>query len=385
MPKNLKKQSGFVVIMGMLMLVLGAAFWFGTVSSLRSEAMQIETRQEHVRELHRIKDRMLTYAVMQPEVFRTDSGSNIPRNQEDIPGPGYFPCPDKTGDGNSNAPCTAIGDWDGDGDANEHDGFVIGLVPESTNTRFFTFIDKPKERNRYWYAVDERFLTQNSAFNFSGTPSRFVPLNSTTPDLTIATGSPAITLDGLDDIIMVLIYAGQPLEGQRHSKVLVTNIVDSIGNYLELENATVDGRFISSVKGSTTNNATADDFNDYVITVTRREWNAAMLSRVARDVLNLVDATGTGFWSDVDSDGEVSLADFDADADGTVRRDEIEGDGSPDLCDLLERGVTGDMHWFNDCLYTGGAAPDFAPTCTQNSTNTNENPFGQGWATELGC
>lgn len=372
-----KNQSGFIIIMGMLVLVLGAALWFGSISSLRSQAISIEERQGHIEELQRIKQRMLIYAAMQPEIFRTDSGSNAPRNQVDIPGPGYFPCPDLTGDGDSNAPCTGNG----------NNGFVIGLIPESTSTRGFTFIDENKSSNRYWFAVDERFLTQNSAFNFSGSSSRFVPLNSSFPDLTFATGSPSLTLDGNDDIVMILIYAGEALDGQVRSEGVVSNITQSIANYLELENNDLKGGFISSVKASDTINKTAIDFNDYVISINRREWNAAMLSRVAKDVLNLIDNTETTFWIDRDGDGLVSLMDFDANNDGRVEVNEIEGDGSPDLCDLLEDGPTGDMHWFNECLFTGSPLnpPSLVPSCTFNSINTNENRYGQNWRSELGC
>lgn len=310
------KQSGFIVLMGMLILVLGAAAWFGTVSSLRSESMSIDTREEHIRELQRIKQRMLTYAVMQPEIFRTDSGSTAVRAQENIPGPGYFPCPDTNGDGDSNSPC-------GGGGVD----FVMGMVPESTSARFFSFIDKPGEARSYWYAVDARYVTQNTDYTYDGSVRRF-PLNRNSP----ATAN--LTLDGVNDIVMVLFYAGDQIGSQNQSSL-------SAVNFLELENSDNDADFISVFNDP-------DRFNDYVIPITRNEWNATVLSRVSKDVMTGVTV-------------------------GTV------GDNVPDLCDLV---ATNDLHWFNDCLYTG-AAPPFA--CTLNTTSTDQNLMGQGWRSDLGC
>lgn len=320
------RQSGFIILMGMLILVLGAAAWFGSVSQLRSESISIENRDKQIRELQRIKERMLTYAVMQPEIFRTDGGSNIPRAQVDIPGPGYFPCPDTNGDGNSNAPCGGAGV-----------DFVIGQVPESVAGRFFTFTNQAEESNSYWYAVDARFLTANPAFTYDGTRYRFVPLNRASPD-TLA--DPAITLDGVADIVMILFYAGEPVRGINQDQS-----VFNVNNFLELENADGDGDFIS-------NFANPDLFNDYVIPITRREWNASMLSRVSKDVMAGVTP-------------------------GTA------GDNVPDLCDLV--GVN-DLHWFNQCAYAG-AAPGYAPdpACNSVANVADQNLFGQDWRGDLGC
>jgi len=315
-----KKQQGFIILMGMLALVLGAAVWFGTASSIRSESMDIKLQSQDVRDLYRIKDKMLTYALFQPEIFRTDTSSNL-NAPEDIPGPGYFPCPDTNGDGDSNAPC-------GGGGA----AVIVGMVPESISSRYFTFVHRPLEANRYWYAVDARFVTQNTDFTFNSVTKRFVPLNNTSP----ATAS--LTLDGTTDIVMVLIYAGDAVGSQNQSVI-------NIANFLDLDNADGDVDFVSHYKNSliTSPVPVSGDFNDYVIPITRNEWNAAMLSRTS----------------------------IDADSDNV-----------PDLCTSIGSAIT-DYSWFNDCIYTGASAPPF--TCTQNTTTTDENLFGQGWRTALSC
>ena len=141
-----EKQQGFIILMGMLALVLGAAVWFGTISSVRTESMKIAIENENVNALYRVKDKMLTYAMFQPEIFRTSSSNTTPLSQEAIPGPGYFPCPDTTGDGVSDSPCAGSGV-----------PFVTGVVPISISSRLFSFIDQPLESAKFWYAVDSRF------------------------------------------------------------------------------------------------------------------------------------------------------------------------------------------------------------------------------------
>lgn len=341
---QLNKQQGFIFLIGLLVLVLGAGVWFGTVANLQSNGMQIEKKNEHIRELQRIKERMLTYAVMQPEIFRTNSGSTAVRAQEDIPGPGYFPCPDVNGDGDSDAPCGGTGVM-----------FVTGLVPQSVSSRFFTFMDKPQEANRYWYAVDSRFLTQNLDYFYGGVSKRFVPLNRASPPLA------SLTLDGRNDIVMVLIFAGDEVQGQNQS-------VLSANNFLDLENGDGDADFISTFNDK-------ERYNDHVIAITRTEWNAAVLSRVSKDVMSGITV-------------------------GTV------GDNVPDLCDTIS---VNDAHWFNGCSYTGGApsfvdvldpakkegvpldvpltntSPLLNVTCWRNDVSIDENMYGQGWRRDLNC
>ncbi|WP_127471243.1 hypothetical protein [Thiomicrorhabdus aquaedulcis] len=254
---QLRKQSGFMVLLGMLMLVLGAAAWFGNVGNIRSETMQISMEKSHVNALKDIKDKMLMYAVMQPEIFRTASGATTALPVEQIPGPGYFPCPDTSGNGISNAPCGA------------GVSVVVGRVPSHISSRFFNFITRPVLQENYWFAVDSRFVVQNNDFNNFGAAGafkskRYAPLNSTEP------ATAALTLDGVTDVVMVLFYTGSALAGQDRSSNTVTA-------FLELENADGDADFIST-------SANPAQFNDHVIAITRDEWNSALLTRVSQDV-----------------------------------------------------------------------------------------------------
>lgn len=135
---------------------------------------------------------------------------------------------------------------------------------------------------------------------------------------------------------MVLVYAGEPLSGQSQTVSTLANISD----YLELENADGDADFISSFSdpAPVANNP---KFNDYVIPITRAEWNAAMLSRISMDA---------------------------------------DGNNVPDLC-VDPASAAGQLHWFNDCFSVG---TNFL-SCDLNTSSVDENLYGQGWRTSLGC
>lgn len=306
---NNEKQSGFIVLMGMLMLVLGAAAWFATYGSLQSNAMKLAKNDKGIAQLQHVKDKFLAYAAAQPEVY-SDSAN--------VPGPGYFPCPDEDGDGDVDTQC----DVDSSG---VNRTFVLGKVPYKIGTRYFTFLDSRTDNSLFWYAVDARFVNSSARYATS-TSQRLSDLNinlpATVTDVGGATVSP-LTLDGRNDIVMVLFYAGEPVLGQNRPS-------NSSADYLEqgsyTEGYTKDFKSISS-----------SNFNDYVIAITRKEWESAVLSRVSQDT--------------------------------------SPEDGVPDMCvDVIDT----DVSWFNECKYLGTNVPPFA--CT-NIASGSENITGQDWRT----
>ncbi|WP_029408171.1 hypothetical protein [Thiomicrorhabdus sp. Milos-T2] len=312
-----EKQQGFIILMGMLALVLGAAVWFGTLGNLRSNTMSISHEDKNIAELNRIKDRMLAYAVLHPEIYS---------DATNIPGPGYFPCPDVDGDGNSDTSC----DVDG---AGINRLFVLGKVPYKIGTRYFTFLDSKLDNSKFWYAVDSRFVNSSARFATS-ISQRYSTLNINIANVMKDAGSSDVfpmTLDGKEDIVMVLFYSGEPLSGQ-------TRPSNVYSNYLEQptvsEGYTIDFRSVGA--GSSV-------FNDYVIAITRSEWQSAILSRVTID--------------------------------------KAPEDGIPDLCvDLADT----DISWFNECKYTGANIPPFTDspfpaTCPNTTVIAEENITGQNW------
>ncbi len=392
------KQSGFVILMALLVLVLGAAAWYGSIGSTKSESMKSDVQADYVANLQHVKERMLAYAVLNPEIF--DEGIGDTSN----PGLGYFPCPDVTGDG--------ISDTGLDCSAGGANFYTIGWVPQKIIDRNFSFLSSSQaaHNKRYWFAVDNRFLVDGRRFRY-GASNRFAPLNINTPSLvdvsllTPATDpddpsycnqtpasnnapgcAPPLTLDGEGDIVMVLFYSGDGAHFRSLSRdaSYLTHAHSQITYHLEqpvfeqrqirlgrrvLRMTVGPGEFISKGNG-------VDPFNDYVIAITREEWNAAMLSRVAKDV-------------DRDLDGNGLLdAEEDIDGDGFPDGNPVP-DGVPDLCVLVDADVSvkEKNSWFNDCRYSGGIPPY---PCTDVATLPPtlfpvENIEGQGWRTALGC
>lgn len=301
------KERGFMVLMTMMLLAVGTAIWFGTLGQVRSNSMKIESEDRHLIELQAIKERMLAYAVLQPEIYA---------DADVVPGIGYFPCPDTDGDGLSNRPCgysAAINQL-----------FVVGRVPTQEPNRFFAFIDSGIDPELYWFAVDARLVDDHAYYAFDNA-DRFPLVNADMPSEVKDQSNndvPPLTVDGKDDIVMVLFYAGTALAGQARP----TNDID---DYLEQP---------AESPGDTLNfqsvGASPDVFNDYVITITRQEWNAAVLARASQD--------------------------------------NAPQDGVPDLC-VNESDAS--AHWFNACAY---AHPTNRPIYNCAGTAL-DNLAGQDW------
>lgn len=324
-----KNQSGFIVLLIMLILVLGAAAVFGTISSLREEEMKIEIQNENIRELNRIKDKMLAFAVLQPEIFYTEVSSGV-ADFSNIPGPGYFPCPDTDGDGLPNDGYDKDGTLITGNLCGSTSTFVTGKIPVKSSDNRFTFIDNPRNANRFWFSVDSRYVTHNQIVSH-----RYLPLNADSPSIA------NLTLDGRTDIVMVLFYAGIPLGSQNQT-------TQNQSDFLDVGNAPVGDPLLD--QSFFTRNGTPDIFNDYVIAITREEWRAAVLSRVSKDT---------------NPNNSVS-----------------------DLCAAINPT---DTHWFNGCSFID-TSPSFIGndtetdsllTCTVSAGANNLN--GQNWLEFFNC
>jgi len=356
------QQSGFVILMGLLIIVLGAAAWYASTSGGKSAEMRADFQTEYIAELQHVKERMLTYALLNPEIFDQGDTSN--------PGPGYFPCPDITGDGDS----------DTGGDCSSSTSlYGIGWVPQKIIDKRFSFLRSSQDyiNKRYWFAVDTRFLVDGAKYSYGSVSNRFAPLNINTPSLVDTTGAsycdgttgnpvtstcvPPLTLDGKEDIVMVLFYAGESLsEGLFNERNIDDkSAAERIEYFLEQPSMNVpassdslpavSGHFISKGNG-------VDPFNDYVIAITREEWNATMLSRVAKD---------------------------------------INSNLTPDLCETpLDPD---ERNWFEECRYLGSPPPYdcslieldgggmMGSMMGSGTPVAVENIEGQGWRKALGC
>lgn len=309
MTRNLpKKQSGFIILLGMLMLVLGAATWFGAYSQIKAKTAEIQANDWHVKHLHRIKERMLAYAVLHPELYSS---------AQHIPGVGYFPCPDENNDGQADSIC-------GDDEADIDQLFVFGRVPYQISTRNYNFLDghydeangQGVNNDLYWFAYDARFV--NNSETFDGRYSELTTrLSDRVLDLSGNESAP-LTLDNKEGVVMVLIYAGPPLAGQDRSQ-------SAASHFIEQNTDSVVSGYTHNFRSS---GDSADTYNDYVISITRREWEKAIMSRLSLD---------------------------------------LDDDGRPDVC-------VENPNWIQQCTYTGASIPPYP--CYEGP---EDNLTGQGW------
>lgn len=316
-----QKQSGFIVLMGILLLVLGAGIWFGSLGSLKSNQLKLQKDQVFQAQLNVIKQRLLQYAVLHPEIY---SDNDLTTEE---PGVGYLPCPDINGDGEADAQC---------GSATNDQLFVIGLVPQKISSKRFSFLDSDLNNRLFWYAVDARFV-QNSQVYQTPANNRFAGLNVTLPNQVPDPFNPGslitpITLNNQDDIVAVIFYANQPLAGQN------PNDLTNYSNFIE-QPIVADGNAINF----TSSGDNPDTFNDSVISITRSEWEDVVLRRVTADRNN---------------------------------------DGIADLC-VAPETTTNNQHWFNACSFRPGAGiPARASEvgCAENpDLGLADNYSGQNW------
>lgn len=330
---NQTKQSGFIILMGMLLLVLGAAAWFGFYGNIKSTSMQLKQDDLNIVKLKQIKERMLTYAVLHPELYFDAA------NPADTPGMGYFPCPDTDGDGDAEGICGR--------DALGNDQlFVFGRVPLQITGVRFNFINTRDNNELFWFAYDARMV--NNSQVFASLPNnRFAELNNRLPNVVTDTAGidvPPLTLDGRDDIVMVLFYAGdnnlEDIPAQNRPSY-------DINDYLEQGNVNSNGNTYNFVSSG----ANPEAFNDYVIAITRNEWERALLKRLTLDL---------------DEDGFLDIC--------------LPATAPPPPA---APPVTTPPSWMQACTFndTGANAPPF--TC---NADTVDNLVGQGWADILdGC
>lgn len=249
-------QSGYALLVFILLLIGSVSFPLISYVKALNDSNKNGVATAKIADLTQVKKNLLTYAALVPELNSTDS-SNVPYADDRVPGPGYLPCPDTDGDGASNAPCGAGVNW------------VVGRVPVRITSRNYSFINNVKGAHEelIWYAVDARYVIQNSDYN-NPPIQRYAPLNPGNP----GASNHVLTLNGENDFVAILFYANAPLVGQSRTS-------NSISDYLEGENADGDADFVSQ--------ASTSNFNDLVIGIRHSEWVSEMRKRVQPQVASL--------------------------------------------------------------------------------------------------
>jgi len=229
--RTIKKHSGFALIAFLLVLVTGASFVF--LRGLNAAATRSYRDDQTARALAEAKAALLGFAATYPDKY----GSTAPDA-----GPGFLPCPDENADGSPDPPCGPN---------------AIGRLPG----KFLQLNDlRDGSGEQLWYALSNAFRNNPKS----------IPLNS-------AAGG-QLTLDGANDIVVLLFAPGESLEGQSRPSNDKTD-------YLEGENNDGNTDFVSH----------ADvPFNDRLITISRNDLIVIVEKRVlgeARGVLETYYST----------------------------------------------------------------------------------------------
>lgn len=256
-----QKGYGVLLIISALMMIasLLASSYFQTLISYFS-SKQI---QQNLYQMQLVKQRLLNFAVLQPEIYLTNSSSQL-LSAAEVPAPGYFPCPDLDGDGyllggettcgNVYLPTASIPAQTGfvpdplsnSGGANCNGVTAcMGYVPQKIVSRQFYFAPA----KRYFYVLDERFSFQNGYHSNNG-QNRFSPLN---PSEFISL-NPRLELNGVDGYVLLIIDAGN--------------------DGLDAPNADGDFKFVSPRRM-----LRQDNNLDQIIGVTLEEWRVLMSIR----------------------------------------------------------------------------------------------------------
>jgi hypothetical protein len=281
------RQQGFVLMLMVVGVVIVASLWLSTKHQGLISLFKDEQIEQDLVELKKVKQRLLAFAVLQPEIYLTDTGGVMQDNTQ-VPAPGYFPCPDLDGSGSLDATETSCGNpfisgTPGTGfvpDPNSAVGLgsctgggsvCSGFVPERISTRNLYFAPA----GRYYYVLDERFTFQNPNYVNNGL-LRYAPLNMTgfDPADADAQNDPVLSLNGEGGYIALIIDAG-------------TDGLASVNN-------DGDAHFVSQVDFMSD-----ADTADKIVGIRYNEWAVLVAHRVCAERGRFLGTDGSGDYADV--------------------------------------------------------------------------------------
>lgn len=236
----MKASRGFVLMAALLLLgLVSMAVLLSSLSSTEAATQQALRTQLALKEA---KEAVLGYILLDAAGGSTQK-------------PGSIPCPDRDNDNDSDL-------FDNPG--NNCGGFYINRLP-GKNFRTGELRDSGNEK--LWYAISPGFR--------SGSPDA---VNSLTPT--------TLSVDGQGEYVAVILAPGAPLPGQTRTDSA------SRANYLESSNASGTFQFVTTKaleEGETAEQAKTK-FNDRLIGITKKEWEDAIVRRVASDVIGRIKA-----------------------------------------------------------------------------------------------
>ncbi len=230
------RQRGQAIIALLLLFVTGMSFML--LKDINENLRQADRALETARTLAEAKRAILGYAAAYPD-----------RDHGTVRGPGRLPCPDRhTTDGNGDGIADDAGQ-----ESSNCTVSTVGRLPWKTLD-----LDRGTDAagQAIWYVMSANFA------------KTVTPVNSETDG--------TLSVDGVPDVVAVLIAPGEPVAGQnaRSSAPGAAGYLD-ITQYLEGANA--DGDDVYTVDGG-------DPFNDRVVFITRDELMDLAERRVAGEV-----------------------------------------------------------------------------------------------------
>jgi hypothetical protein len=234
---KLKQQAGYSLLLfiAIIFLFSSAAVYAKYGSSLG--AMKLQHTDKQLQHLNDAKANLILHAQSVPEIYATNTNGQFYAGDR-ISAPGYLPCPDLNNNGSSTTPC-------GQGQS-----IVIGRLPNGLASRHFRFISTDEITPFIWYAVDSRYVIQNSDYN-NPPIQRFSPLNPLSP------GNGRIQVDNQANLIAILFI--EP-------------------NYAAASNTPLDLTQLTSLTDLTQNRFSKRDV--LMVTLSHSEWQSAIHSRV---------------------------------------------------------------------------------------------------------
>lgn len=281
-----KNQKGFVLLLVIVVVAIIAFLWLSTQHGSLISAFKNEQIDQDITELEDVKQRLLEFAVLQPEIFLTDTAGAMQDNTQ-VPSPGYLPCPDLDGNGETTGaesscgnpfvagtpgtgyvpnPTSSVGLGTCDGSQ-----ICTGYVPSYISTRDIYF----GPAGRYFYFLDERFSTQNPNY-VNGGLLRYAPLNSDefSVDDTDPDNDPSLRLNGIPGYIALIIDPGY--------------------DGLDAENKDGDNDFVSG-----TDDLSQSENADKIVGITFDEWVSLVARRVCAEVGRYTGTDTTGDYTNI--------------------------------------------------------------------------------------
>ena len=234
----MKASRGFVLMAALLLLgLVSMAVLLSSLSSTEAATQQALRTQLALKEA---KEAVLGYILLDDP------------DPENTLKPGSIPCPDRDNDSDSDF-------FDNPG--NNCGGVYLNRLPEK-NFRTGELRDASNEN--LWYAISPGFRSGN-----------LQAVNSLTPA--------TLSIDDQGDYVAVILAPGSPLPNQSRTDPTIRT------DFLEDPTASIPPKFIST---------STDPFNDRLIGISHKEWEDAVVRRVANEILKKLTTfkTKQGFF-----------------------------------------------------------------------------------------